>query len=464
MTQQIKNPFLHQHDHHHHHDDGHDHDHEHGHDHHLEELDPAQQSLSDALRVSFLILKAVMVVLLVLYLFSGVFSVTEGQEQAVRLRFGRIVGRPGQQVYERGWHLGLPYPIERVIKVPVAPRQVSLANAFWYEVAPQDQGKRPDELRGRPLNPEKDGSLLTGDANIIHGRFRLSYRVQDAAAFVQNVGLAVEGVTPLPDGSIASDKMALADALVRYVAEQGVVHAVAQSDVDTVVRQQILNSTAAMGAMQRVLDEMDAGIVIQSFSFVQSEMPLSVRGAYQAATSAVNEKEQQIQQARQEQAQILGQTAGEAYTALDQLIGEYEEARNLGQEDRAAALLRELDASLARLRMSPERGGAAIGGQVAELINEAVTFRTALVEQIKAEASTFRAFLPEYRRSPNLVLSQIWQAAREQILSSDGVETFYAVPGHLYIEQNRDPQIQRRREQQRLQQEQEQLRQQGQQR
>ncbi|HEX7010798.1 MAG TPA: hypothetical protein VF184_12515, partial [Phycisphaeraceae bacterium] len=130
MTQQIKNPFLHQHDHHHHHDDGHDHDHEHGHDHHLEELDPAQQSLSDALRVSFLILKAVMVVLLVLYLFSGVFSVTEGQEQAVRLRFGRIVGRPGQQVYERGWHLGLPYPIERVIKVPVAPRQVSLANAF----------------------------------------------------------------------------------------------------------------------------------------------------------------------------------------------------------------------------------------------------------------------------------------------------------------------------------------------
>src|SRR5690348_12096254 len=94
MAQKMRNPFVHHHDHGHDHDHGHgDHDHGDGHDHHhgegdgdghepggngrarFEELDPAQQSLADALRVSFGVLKAIMVVLLILYAFSGFFSV-----------------------------------------------------------------------------------------------------------------------------------------------------------------------------------------------------------------------------------------------------------------------------------------------------------------------------------------------------------------------------------------------------
>ena len=64
-------------------------------------LDAAHQSLADALRVSFWVLKLAMLLLVVVYLFSGVFNVRE-QEIAVCLRFGRIVGSPGQQVLEPG--------------------------------------------------------------------------------------------------------------------------------------------------------------------------------------------------------------------------------------------------------------------------------------------------------------------------------------------------------------------------
>lgn len=57
-------------------------------------LDPAQQSLAEALRVSFGILKVAMLALLVAYAFSGTFSVGSN-EVALRLRFGEYVGSPG---------------------------------------------------------------------------------------------------------------------------------------------------------------------------------------------------------------------------------------------------------------------------------------------------------------------------------------------------------------------------------
>ena len=79
-------------------------------------FDPAQQSLAEALKVSFGILKFAMFGLLVAYCLSGTFSVGSN-EVALRLRFGDYVGAPGQRVLERGTYLAAPFPIEQVIKV-----------------------------------------------------------------------------------------------------------------------------------------------------------------------------------------------------------------------------------------------------------------------------------------------------------------------------------------------------------
>ena len=73
-------------------------------------LDPAQQSLAEALRVSFGILKLAMLGLLIAYAFSGTFSVGSN-EVALRLRFGDYVGDPGNRVLERGTYLAAPFPI-----------------------------------------------------------------------------------------------------------------------------------------------------------------------------------------------------------------------------------------------------------------------------------------------------------------------------------------------------------------
>lgn len=640
MTQ-VKNPFIHSHDHDHDHH-GHHH-HHHDDDFHVDELDPAQQSLSDALRVSFFILKVIMVILLVAYLCSGIFRVEETQ-RALRLRFGQIVGQPGEQVLGPGWHVGLPYPIEQVIKVPINQKTLDINKAFWYEVTDQDLGKTAEELAGRagPLNPEKDGSLVTGDANIVHARWQVTYKIASPVDYARNVG-----------------SMQLADELVTNAAEQGVVHAIAQAKADDIIRKQ-LSRSAAISRMQDVLgQELETGIEIESLSLTLSEMPLSVRSAYQAVINAESEKAQKIETAQQERSKVLGETAGESRDQLYALVKAYEQARSagpadiadrldaqlrgvlshlrlvrpaqgvsyeqvynlltdyqqaqaLGETDTAATTLTQLEAALDALQdamndlnraleirslalnlpalpesvaaaydsllaaspealaqqvevarqtqakafgqpmtevqseltslvdavgIAVEAGDAAVaqqlksqlqwvltnrklpepagrrafgqiaqalagadaqanladliaqpiqdvteaseqlewaaatadsvpvipvGGQVAEKINEATTYRTAIVERVRAEAASFASLHDEYVRSPRILMSRLWQDAREKILTGD-VETFYSMAGQFYPVLNRDPKIQREREEQRLKDEAEQRRQEGQQ-
>ena len=82
-------------------------------------VDPGQQSLADALKVSFGLLKVVMVGLVVLYALSGFYRV-ESQEEAVELFLGRIVGEGEDRVKDEGFYFSWPFPLGAVIKVPTS--------------------------------------------------------------------------------------------------------------------------------------------------------------------------------------------------------------------------------------------------------------------------------------------------------------------------------------------------------
>lgn len=445
MATKIRNPFVHSHD----HDHGHGHDHHHGnghghhdHDHHHDEQDPAQQSLADALRVSFALLKWVMVLLLVAYLFTGIFRV-ETAQRAVRLQFGKIMGEPGQQVYGPGWHLGLPYPIEQKILVPIGQRNIDVNQQFWFSAPPGSQGQTIDQMRGGPLNPERDGSLLTGDSNIVHGQFTVSYQISDegVANYVQNVG-----------------NLQKADDIVRNVAEQAIVAAVAQAQADDLIRSNTeAVSAAAVRRMQEVLDEMETGVVVTTFTMPTSTMPLPVRGASQAVINAESEKASAIEAAKQKATSTLNETAGEAYDELFAMVRAYEQARGANDEAEAERLLGQIDAALDASEITTEQGLVRIGGRTAETINRAKTERTEIVQSVRAEANRFTQLLEQHRQSPGLVQTQLWERARGEIFTGD-VETIYSPTGQgqtLTILTNKDPAIEREREKQRLQREQE---------
>jgi len=388
-------------------------------------LDPAQQSLADALRVSFGILKAAMFALLVAYALSGMFSVGSN-EVALRLRFGDYVGAPGERVLERGTYLAAPFPIEQVLKVDSRPMALALDKEFWFQAGPADRGMTRDQIRNAragPLNPLLDGSLLTGDMNIAHARWTVTYRVTDPVAYVTNVG----------ERELARD-------LVRCAVQQGVVQAVAQLPADDLLKG-VVNRETATAVAQRRLDEMATGISIDQLTLDKVSAPARVIGSFDAVTTAETDRSQRIVSAQQDRARILGETAGEGSDALLGLIETYERAAETGTVAGREAAERAIDEAIGALRV----GDVAIGGEVARIVNAAKTYRTQVVERVKADSETFGRLLPQYERNPRIILSRLWEDAREKILTGD-VETFYTVPGQLELQLNRDPAIQKERQ------------------
>src|SRR4030042_4932878 len=93
------------------------------------ERDAAGKSLSEALRIIFIVLKIIMVALVVVFLASG-FRMVESDEQALVLRFGKIRGVGEDRVLEPGlvgplpWlHNVFPYPIDKIAKIPEPKQQ-----------------------------------------------------------------------------------------------------------------------------------------------------------------------------------------------------------------------------------------------------------------------------------------------------------------------------------------------------
>ena len=392
-------------------------------------LDPAQQSLAEALRVSFTILKLAMAALLIAYAFSGTFSVGSN-EVALRLRFGDYVGDPGNRVLERGTYLAAPFPIEQVVKVDTRPSTLVLDKEFWFETTAQDSGLTRSQLQGRkamPLHPLRDGSLITGDSSILHAKWTLTWRITDPVAFLTNVGTK----------QLAGD-------IVRLVAQQGIVQAIAQLAADDVLRG-IVNRELAVGLMQQRLDAMRTGLVIDQLVLDKVSAPMRVAGSFDAVTSAESDRAGRIVAAQQDRARILGETAGEASGQLMSVITAYEQAVERGDAAAAEQTQATIDAALADLRITD----ISIGGEVARVINGAKTYRTQIVERIGTEAQAFEQLLPQYERNPRLVLAKLWEDARERILTGD-VETFYTFPGQLELQLNRDPELQKARQKEQL--------------
>lgn len=405
--------------------------------------DPAAQSLADALRVSFLILKIVMVLLVVAYLFTGYFTVDQ-QHAAVKMRFGKLVGEPGERVLGSGPHFGLPVPFESHIIVRTAPQVLELTEAFWYELSEDEQKMTIEDLaesgRTGPLNPVRDGYLITGDANIVHGRFRVTFQVEEknVELYVQNVG---------------TEEMQ--HKLVKSAVSQAIIAEAAKVQADDFIAGRS-RLEGAENAAQNVLDALETGLTINNIEVVAPSMPIAVRQAYNAVNSAESEAATAIDQAERDRARTLATAAGPAAAPqgdregpLTQLIDRYE---SLPETDEQRAELKEqIDRAFRSLKLETEQGTFDIGGDAARIIDEAQSFRTNIVEGISREAQRLKQLDASYRNNPELFKQRVWQTARREIFDSDSdYEVFYVLDGgRLYLNINRDPKIADEQEQKR---------------
>ena len=200
----------------------HPHDYDHDHDTPLaepadaagvgENLDPANRALADALRVSFRVLSAIMVLILAAFLLSGVFKVNS-DERAVVLRFGKVVGAEadgaGGRVLGPNVYFGWPYPVDQVVRVPIR-QQERKVGTFWFRVLPGEENLPLDQLTPKQagLKPGFDGALMTGNRGLIHVRWTCQWRM---------------GAANLDDPAAVLD-------YIRNVADPGLAHPVGRRD------------------------------------------------------------------------------------------------------------------------------------------------------------------------------------------------------------------------------------------
>lgn len=407
------------------------------------ELDAASKSLSDALRISFVILKIIMIVLLGLFLVSG-FETIGSDEQAIVLRFGKIRGLGENRVLKpraRPYWV-FPYPIEEIIKIPVK-EMVSLnIRSFWYhqtedEILAESQDRPKPTRFKNTLVPITDGYCLTRserqadapvgvdgtDYNIVHAKWQLRYQIDDPELFFRNVfvrdvkpgdiysQVMVESITPVL-------KSLLEDAIVTAMVEFTVDEAIKSHEAIPARVKELLEAKLPRenpGDVQNM-----CGIRIESVLLTDTIWPRQVNEAFETSIAASQQSQNEITKAGTEARNILTEAAG---PVAEQLL----EALKQDNSDEKAN----------------EQLWAQLAGTAQERIFEARAYRYKVAVDAEANADYFRSLLPEYRKHPEIVVQSIYRDAIEAILSNAD-EKFIIEPSEgeeIRIHLSRDPSI-----------------------
>jgi len=369
-----------------------------------EDFDAAGRSLSEALRISFIILKVIMAVLILAFLASG-FKTVGSDEQALVLRFGKIRGVGENRVLKprtRPYWI-FPYPVDMMVKIPVEKKVDLAVRSFWYYQSPERMLSESSIEKTRilpELDPIKDGYCITrseeqndtisgsggSDYNIVHCKWQLTYQIDAPERFFRNI--YVEDVTP---GDIYFDIITESiRPLLQNLFEDAIVTATVNYTIDDIMFEQVARLTEHIrGLLQDKLDTIESGIKVVRVQLTDKTWPRQVDVAFQISVSASQGSEQTISKAR---------------TYAENTV-------------------------------------IKAGALVQEKIAEARAYRTKVVASARANADYLRQLLPEYRKRPELVAQKIYQDAIERIFTN--VNEKFVVPkgAELRILVNRDPSI-----------------------
>jgi membrane protease subunit HflK len=275
--------------------------------------DTATQSLADALRTSFAILKLIMALAIVVFLLRGFFTVDEGTVVLVK-RFGAFVLEGGEvrRYTERNIYYAIPLIDEKVV-VEKNLRSITLDDAFRpaRNLAQQTGGEPPQG----PLAPGRDGYAITGDTNIVHSTWTMEYRIADPYLYHTSVQeWATDEVNRQTGAKIARPGP---EQLLREIFRNAVVRVTAGMEMDRALRNEGYQSRVAR-LTRDLLSGHPCGLELVKVSLKEPEPPASVKPAFNEVNTAQSDAQGMIDQARKEAEDILGEARGERAAILSQ--------------------------------------------------------------------------------------------------------------------------------------------------
>jgi membrane protease subunit HflK len=234
---------------------------------------------------------------LLVYVLTGIYIVNPG-EQAVIRRFGSVLN---QSIYE-GMHYRVPWPIESVEKVNVS------------EVRRADIGVSLPEHKHEDSAPLSI-QLLTGDENIISTEAIVHYKIKDAANYLYNVNSEDER-------------------LVRNSVESALVYLLASMGVDDILTNEKVKAQGIiMQKAQEILDSYNSGLQVTTFNIKAIVPPGEVANAFRDVTTAKEDKEKGINQARGYYNSLIPEARGKAGEHISKAEAYKAEAVNMASGD-----------------------------------------------------------------------------------------------------------------------------------
>lgn len=365
---------------------------------HVEGISPGVESLLRLAQVLFFGLRILIVVIFVFLLFSGVFYVDE-QEAAMLFRFGALQERvldPAQgktAVLTSGhWYWAWPYPIDSTKRIP-AQKSITLRTEgyFWPQINPNQIDVPDSSMANQPLRPGEGGYLLTGDMNIMHTIWSITYRVTDPKKYYLNFYDDEEASGATKSGSDTTDRKTSgargrkargAEAVIRNVlanavlAETGTWRVenvlVASRPTDDVQGNESLKDRVRDRVTAK-LDRLEIGVAVQEVNLVETQPPLATQQAFREVVEAAQTRRERIESAQAYAADVVPRAQGDAYRIID----------------------------------------------------EAKAYKTRVVESVKAESNYFQTVLEEYRKSPETMLVALHADVVRDVLKN--VETKYVL-------------------------------------
>ncbi len=245
--------------------------------------DAGSQALAEALRSSFFVVQVLMVVLVFVFLGSGIFQVKSG-ERAVRLEFGRPVGEGTKALLNPGLHWSWPYPIDEVVRIKFSEIQKVTSSVGWYF---QENGG------GMSLNPAVDSYTLTSDGNIIHVRATLYYRIVDPIRYEFDFLNASNAVQNALDNAL--------------------VYASTRFTVDEILtRQSTKFQETVQARVSELVDKEKLGIVVERAPDMETTAPLSLKPAFENVVKALSTQDKLRNDALGYRSQKLNEASAEA--------------------------------------------------------------------------------------------------------------------------------------------------------
>lgn len=259
-------------------------------------MDAGSQALSEALRSSFVIVKFVMLVLVLVFLGSGFFTVGP-QERAIILRFGKSVGTGEKALLGPGLHVSFPYPIDECVKVSISGIQKVSSTVGWYAVTAEQELAGTEPLAGGSLIPGADGYALTADNNIIHTRATVTYRIQEPVRYVFSFVNAPNAVQSAIDNALLT--------------------AASQFKVDDILRRDVIGfKEAVRKRLVELVQERQLGIQVEQCT-VQSIPPRQLKEAFDNVLKSEVMRRTVLNEARDYENQVLSKANGEAESRIN---------------------------------------------------------------------------------------------------------------------------------------------------